>query len=154
MAGSRCKFCGVAEGAQDRRGAVAHINRDGLCNSCYQLLRVIKEGRPCSLDDRMWFEKMCELNMSLGRFVPAAQRRQLKAKRPWQCRHCGSFKEFMKDEHYKNYCMPCAAAIRRERQLPTKAEKKTRSDKGGKHNRTRYGVQVADTTRGGGTDET
>ena len=128
-----CKFCGVAEGALDRRGAAAHINRDGLCNSCHQLMRVIKEGRPCSLDDRVWFGKTCRLNMSLGRFVPAAQRRRLKAARPWQCKRCGSFRETFRDENYRNYCITCAANIRRERHMPLKGDKQTRSDKGGKH---------------------
>ena len=148
----RCKFCGVPEGAMCRSGAAAHINRDGLCNSCYQLLRAIKEGRPCSLSDKLWFNHMCELNITIGRFVPVTQRRQLRAKRAWQCHRCGSFKEFDKDEHYKNYGSACATAIRHNRLLPSKADKKQRSDKDSKHRRTKYGILIVDTETGGGKD--
>lgn len=127
----RCKFCGVAENELDRRGAAAHINRDNLCNACYQLIRTIKEKRPCSLDDRLWFDKMCKLNMSIGRFVPLEQRRQLKAAAMWQCKECGTFMILQRDEHYTNYCIKCATAIRQSREMP--AGRKRRSDRGSKH---------------------
>ena len=146
----RCKFCGVAEGGLDRRGAAAHINRDNLCNACYQLLRAVREHKAISPEDTTWFNKMCELNLSIGRFVPVAQRRQLRASKPWQCHRCGSFKEFMADEHYKNYCMACADTIRHERELGPRT--KQRSDKGGKHQCARYGIPVVDTKQRGGSN--
>lgn len=126
-----CKFCGVEEDALDRRGASAHINRDGLCNACYQLLRAVRE-RPADvhLDDMQWFDSTCRSNMMNGRFVPVAQRRVLRETTPWRCKACGTQRVALRDSTYKNYCIDCATKIRRSRQMPPKEDRKSRQDKG------------------------
>lgn len=139
-----CKFCGVMEGLPDRRGKPAHINRDGLCASCYYVLERARV-RPESLSvaDMRWFEEMCEENRqqrrrvdkamrdakAVGmtytgpskRFIPAAQRRV------WHCAQCDISDERKRDDAYSRYCTACADYIRRNRSMP--AVRKTRSDK-------------------------
>lgn len=132
-----CKFCGIIEGAPDRKGKLAHINRDGLCAPCYYILERIKyQPEALSAEQHKWFEKMCEFNIQHGMFVPIKQRRELahlKPKQPWACRRCGATNEANKDLGYKNYCVMCADEIRRTRIEGQKPRSKTRSDKGSHH---------------------
>ena len=127
-----CKFCGVAENTPDRRGNAAHINRDNLCAPCNCLLeRVKREPDRLSVDDWNWFNEMCASNMKYGRFVPVAQRRELKHLKLWRCKKCGTFNDTNRDAHYTNYCVACATAIRCNRDMPLR--RRQRSDKGGTH---------------------
>ena len=129
-----CKFCGIAEGAPDRRGNAAHINRDKLCAPCYYVLeRVKREPEKLSQNDWGWFHDMCEFNMRNGMFVPVAQRRELSHLKPWTCKKCGSKHIIYRDANYTNYCTECASEIRLNREMPR--YRKERSDKGGKHHR-------------------
>lgn len=132
---SSCKFCGIAEGAPDRKGKPAHINRDGLCAPCYYVLERVKY-QPDKLDaeQHAWFNDICRFNMQHGMFVPVAQRRllqYLKPKEAWRCKKCGQTLEALRDESYSNYCTVCAETIRKSRAMPK--VRNTRSDKGGQH---------------------
>jgi hypothetical protein len=132
-----CKFCGIHEGAPDRKGKPAHINRDGLCAPCYYILERMKR-QPDALtnEQHAWFEEMCRFNMKHGMFVPVARRRDLahlKPNEPWICRRCGTTVEANRDNGYKNYCTMCADEIRLNRVSGQKRRSKTRSDKGGTH---------------------
>lgn len=119
---SSCKFCGVAEGAHDRNGKLAHINRDKLCAPCYYVLeRVKRQPEKLSADTLDWFVAMCEFNIKHGMFVPVAQRRRLqhlKPKQAWRCKRCGEANDAMRDGAYVNYCQTCAYTIRVERDMP------------------------------------
>lgn len=123
-----CKFCGIGEDTN-------HINRDNLCARCYRILNKVRQGL-ASAEEVKWHNEMCRFNMQYGMFVPVAMRRELahlKPPKPWVCRRCGTTVESNKDKGYKNYCVMCADEIRFQRQLSQKSERKTRSDKGGKH---------------------
>lgn len=125
----QCKFCGVLEGEQDRRGAATHINRDGLCTYCYKLLADMrKDPEKVRVEDRAWYMKTCKENVAHGRFVPVALRKTLKK---WACKKCGATRG--QDEYYKCYCSACADVVRHDRQMPAKSNRKTRSDKGSSH---------------------
>lgn len=141
-----CKFCGVVDGKPDRKGHPAHINRDDLCAPCYNLLeRVKRTPGAVTPEERQWFEDMCEANRAqrrrvdemkrqakdIGmryagpdkRFVPIAQRRV------WACAHCGISDVTKQDPYYKRYCAACADIVRHHRSMPSKANRKERSDK-------------------------
>lgn len=127
-----CKFCGIHEGAPDRRGDAAHINRDNLCAPCnYVLERVKRQPERLSVEDWDWFNGMCEFNIKHGMFVPVAQRRALKHLKPWQCKQCGTLNDTNRDPHYTNYCVACATDIRCRRDMPV--HRRPRSDKGSTH---------------------
>lgn len=123
----QCKFCGIFEGAPDRNGKAAHINRDNLCAPCYYVLERVKR-QPEALDAEAhaWFNEMCEFNIKHGMFVPVAQRRTLKHLVPWQCKCCGTKAVLTRDPSYIHYCVQCADKIRRGRVMPK--TRKTRKD--------------------------
>lgn len=111
-----CKFCRVAEGVTDVRGVAAHINRDGLCNTCYKLIRAVRnKPESVSYEWMAWYDSMCVVNMSQGYFVPTEARKRLGYEKPWRCKRCGTSRHFLADDHYKNYCLNCAKEIRRGR---------------------------------------
>lgn len=120
-----CKFCGVAEGALDRRGAATHINRDGLCTYCYRLLPAVRKD-PSSVEpsELAWYRSTCKHNIVNGLFVPAVERRKAAG---WMCKKCGAARN--RDDNYTNYCIGCADTIRRSREMPDKSKRKERSDK-------------------------
>ena len=133
-----CKFCQRNEGDFGRTGTKkpVHINRDMLCGPCATLLDKVKY-QPDKVDkqDTEWFERQCRYNFEHGYFVPVAQRKQLRAtvKQKWSCKRCNTTNEANRDVSYTNYCVSCADDIRRNRVMPNRQERKTRSDKGGTH---------------------
>lgn len=120
-----CKFCGITE-------ETTHINRDRMCARCYRITEKAKQN-VLTPEESEWFEEMCRFNIQHGMFVPVAQRRRLRAEYPqqWSCKRCGTTRTANQDSSYVNYCVACADDIRRGRRMP--ADRKTRSDKGGKH---------------------
>lgn len=125
---NKCKFCGVTDD-------IKHINRDSLCARCYRILEKVRQGRSTQ-EEKEWHDEMCRFNIKHGMFVPIAMRRKLAHLKPapvWACKKCGKKVITDRDANYINYCVACADEIRRNRKMPAKAERKTRSDKGGKH---------------------
>lgn len=137
-----CKFCQSMNGSVGRTGKLVHINRDGLCGPCATLLDKVKyQPEKVSVDDKEWFDRKCLLNHKLGLFVPVAQRRVLRLTHPpkWHCKKCGTGHVTDQDFNYKNYCVSCADAIRRNRIMPPKTNRKRRSDFEGQHFRPKGG---------------
>lgn len=127
-----CKFCGVTEGMPDRKGRAAHINRDGLCAACYNVLEKMKrQPGKLSYEDRRWFDETCQFNFKRGMFVPVAQRRTLRATQPWSCAKCGNTNPVDRDDNYKKYCIICAQEARCNRRQCE--DRKKRSDIKQKH---------------------
>lgn len=127
-----CKFCAIEEGSIGRSGKAVHINRDNLCGPCATLLDKVKY-QPDTLTTETfdYFLRQCKMNQETGRFIPVAQRKLFKVK--WHCRKCGTTREIDKDPSYSNHCITCAGIVRTEREMPPRSNRKTRSDKGGKH---------------------
>ena len=123
-----CKFCGIAEGAPDRRGNEAHINRDSLCAPCnYVIERIRRQPDKVKPEDYEWFVDMCTFNEKVGMYVPRFEARR---RFVWKCAKCG--RTTAQDRYYKKYCALCADIVRRHARI---GKRKTRSDKGQKHDK-------------------
>ena len=128
-----CKFCKAAEGSIGRTNKPVHINRDQLCGPCASLFDKLRytpdKIAPAELS---WFKKVVVYNKETGAYVP--RRFQDEPQREsWRCAGCGQ--RIQRDQHYVNYCVFCAAAIRSNRRMPSSDKRKKRSDTGKPHRR-------------------